>query len=176
MKFAREFVESLNPATPMESEIAQNIADGYWRLKRARTTEDSLYALGHYEGQGNFDANHEDIHAAFTAAKTFREHSKAFVNLSIYEQRIQRSIDKNTRLLREIQTERKALKQAEMAEVLRLRDFNKMKSLPYNPQDDGFVYSSAEIETEASRRDRGNQAWQAAKLHFNYKEFLKMAA
>src|SRR5580698_1436541 len=106
LQFAKDFVASLYPATPMENEIAQTIADGYWRLKRVRTTEESLYALGHYEGQGDFDAEHENIHAAFTAGKTFRDHSHAFVNLSIYEQRIQRGIEKNTRLLRELQAER----------------------------------------------------------------------
>jgi hypothetical protein len=108
LKFAKDFIESLKPANPMEQELAQNIADGYWRLKRVRTTEETLYALGYNEGQSDFDADHEDLHAAFTMGKTFRDHSKAFVNLSIYESRIQRNIEKNTKLLRELQAERKA--------------------------------------------------------------------
>ena len=197
LKFSKDFVASLYPTTPMENEIAQNIADGYWRLKRVRTTEESLYALGHYTGQGDFDAEHEDIHAAspieppadrpyprdveaeksaYGQGKTFRDHSKAFVNLSIYEQRIQRGIDRNTKLLRELQAERKECHKAEMAEVLRLRDLNKMKNLPYNPTEDGFVYSSAEIETEAYRRERRKEAWEAAKVGFDYVEFQSRAA
>jgi hypothetical protein len=197
LKFSKDFVDSLTPQTPMENEIAQAIADGYWRMKRVRTTEESLYALGHYEGQGDFDANHEEVHAAFTAGKTFRDHSHAFVNLSIYEQRIQRGIDRNTRLLRELQTERKERRKAEMAEVLRLRDYHEMMShsrntadtrssngelIPaeptqrYEPLVDGFVYASAEIEVEAQRRDRRKEAWEAAKASFNYAEFQKKAA
>jgi hypothetical protein len=108
LKFTKDFIDSLRPASPMEQELAQNIADGYWRLKRVRTTEESLFSLGYSEGQSEFEAEHEDLHAAVTAGKTFRDHSKAFVNLSIYEQRIQRGIEKNTRLLRELQAERKA--------------------------------------------------------------------
>ena len=63
-----------------------------------------------------------------------------------------------------------------MADVLRLRDFNKMQNLPFNPPDDGFVYSSSEIEIEARRRDRYEQARVAQYVNFNYAEFQKRAA
>ena len=63
-----------------------------------------------------------------------------------------------------------------MAEVLRLRDYNKMKGLSYDPMVDGFVCSSAEIEAEASLRERRYEARLAEKLDFNYAEFQKKAA
>jgi hypothetical protein len=180
LKFSRDFVDSLYPETPLESELAQTVADGYWRLKRFRTVEEGMLALGHYEKEGDFDADTEEVHAAFTAAKAFRANSQAFVNLSIYEQRIQRGIEKSMKQLREIQSERKEHRKAEMAEVLRLRDYNKMKNLPgsapYDPMVDGFVYSASEIETEAHRRDRREQALFAQTLGYNYTEFLKRAA
>jgi hypothetical protein len=172
-QFCEDFVASLNPETPLEGELAQNVADGYWRLKRVRTTEESLFALGHDEGQGDFDAANEEIHAAYTAGKTFRDNSKAFVNLSLYEQRINRGIEKNMKQLRELQAERIERRKAEMAELLRLRDLDKSKSSPdvpawvrsstgllipamfrqgEEPVVDGFVYSTEEIEVEAHRR------------------------
>jgi hypothetical protein len=147
LKFSRDFVDSLYPATPLESELAQTVADGYWRLKRFRTVEEGMLAMGHYEEEGDFDAENEEIHSAFSTepltdrpyphdveaersaigqAKAFRANSNAFANLSIYEQRIHRGIEKSMKQLREIQTERKERRKAEMAEVLRLRDFNKM--------------------------------------------------
>jgi hypothetical protein len=52
LKFASDFVNSLNPATPLESELAQVVADGYWRLKRFRTVEEGMLAMGHYEEAG----------------------------------------------------------------------------------------------------------------------------
>jgi hypothetical protein len=47
-----------------------------------------LLGVGHYEAAGNFDTDHSEFHAAMTAARAFRDGSKAFVNLSIYEQRL----------------------------------------------------------------------------------------
>jgi hypothetical protein len=176
LKFSSDFVNSLNPATPLESELAQVVADGYWRLKRFRTVEEGMLAMGHYEEAGDFDADTEEIHSSFTAAKAFRANSKAFVNLSIYEQRIQRGIHNSMKQLREIQAERREYRKAEMAEVLRLRDYNKMKGLGYDPVVDGFVYSPSDIEVEASRRDRRREASEAEKLDFNYAEFQKKAA
>jgi hypothetical protein len=197
LKFSQDFVDSLNPATPLESELAQTVADGYWRLKRFRTVEEGMLAMGHYESEGDFDAENEEIHSAFTAAKAFRANSQAFVNLSIYEQRIHRGIEKSMKQLREVQAERKALKQAELAEVLRLRDYHEMMNsacstiatrsasgelIPaklkqrYDPVVDGFVYASAEIEVEAHRRERRYEARLAEKLGFNCAEFQKRAA
>jgi hypothetical protein len=151
LKFSKEFMASLRPASPIENEIAQNIADGYWRLKRVRTVEESLYALGHEEEP-------RDLDEAFMVGKTFRDRSQAFVNLSTYEQRIQRNIEKNIKLLRELQAERKR----EIPQALELRELNKSKNIPYDPSEDGFVYSPAEIELEAHRQYRREEASELA--------------
>jgi hypothetical protein len=151
LKFSKDFVAGLNPQTPTENELAQNIADGYWRLKRVRTTEDSLFALGHDEEPGDFDT--ETASVAYSLGRTFRDYSQDFVNLSIYEQRIQRGIERNTNLLRELQTERKVSAKAALQETLRLRGLNKSKSLPCNPQDGEFVCSTEQPAQEANPRD-----------------------
>jgi len=178
--FTAEFLASLDPRTPMERELARTISDGYWRLRRVRTTEDSLYAIGHDEPAGDFDAENETIHAVSSTeppadrpyppdeqaeidacgrqGRTFRDNDRAFVNLSIYESRIHRTIEKATKQLDELQAERKAQAKARLLEALRLRDLNKSKGLPYDPQADEFVYSSEEIEREANRRDRLREA------------------
>jgi hypothetical protein len=106
--FSKELVDSLNPETPMERQLAQTVADTQWRLNRARTYEDGMIALGHSEEAGNFDAASPEIHSALTAAKVFRDNSKAFVNLSLYEQRLSRQQKEALRQLRELQAERKA--------------------------------------------------------------------
>jgi hypothetical protein len=175
-QFSKEMIDSLNPANAHEREIAQNIADGYWRLRRLRTTEDTLFALGHEEGHGDFDAAHEEIHAAYTNAKSFRANTQAFATLSIYEQRIQRGIEKATKQLEALQSARKECLENEEREVLRLYDFHKMQNLHYNPTEDGFVYSPAEMERAARRRNRLDQAWIAEKVDFDYEEYQKKAA
>jgi hypothetical protein len=98
--FSKELVDSLNPETPMERQLAQTVADSQWRLNRARTYEDGMLALGH----------DPEIHPALSDAKVFRDHSKDFVNLSLYEQRIQRAQKNAFDQLRELQTERKMVR------------------------------------------------------------------
>jgi hypothetical protein len=197
LAFSRQIVDSLNPETAIECELAQTAADGYWRMKRFRTVEEGMLAWGNYEEAGNFDAENENMHAAFTAAKAFRANSQAFVNLSIYEQRIQRGIEKAMKQLREIQAERKALRSEALVEAMRLRDLDRMLAAhgqamdgasqtdnlsPRNPAEDvqyrvhGFVYSSGEIELECRRRDRREDALRAEKAGFNCNEYLKKAA
>ena len=83
--FSKEIVDSLNPQTPVERQFAQTVADNQWRINRIRSIEDGM---GHFEDAGNFDCPSSEIHSAMTAARAFRDDSKSFVNLSIYEQRL----------------------------------------------------------------------------------------
>jgi hypothetical protein len=180
---SKEIVDSLYPETPIERKLAQTVADGYWRMERFRTVEEGMLAWGTYEEAGDFDAENEIIHSAFTAAAAFRANSQAFVNLSIYEQRIQRGIDKAMKQLQELQTERKSQQSRDMDQAIRLHDFNKMiaANAPRNAVEDvphpaKFVYSTEEVELESRRRDRLEDARQASLVGFNYTEYTKMAA
>jgi hypothetical protein len=182
---SKEIVDSLYPETPIERKLAQTVADGYWRMERFRTVEEGMLAWGNYEDAGDFDADNENIHSAFTAAKAFRANSQAFVNLSIYEQRIQRGIDKAMKQLQELQTQRKERHAWGMDEAIRLHAFNQMMAANATPQNlgedeqlvvKGFVYSNQEIELEVRRRDRCENAQVASKAGFDYQEYLKLAA
>ena len=104
--FAKELVDSLNPENPMERQLAQTVADTQWRLNRARTIEDGMLALGHYEDAGDFSADSPEIHSALTSAKVFRDRSKDFVNLTLYEQRLSRAHKEAFKQLRELRAER----------------------------------------------------------------------
>jgi len=152
--FSREIVDSLDAKTPVERQFAQTVADNQWRINRIRSIEDGMLAAGHSEAAGNFDTNHTEVHAAMTAARAFRDNSQAFVNLSIYEQRLHRSMKEALRQLKELQTERRERRKTEMDDAIRLRKAETMKGLPYDPAPDGFVYASAEIELEQHRRER----------------------
>src|ERR1700690_712911 len=86
--FSKEIVDSLDPQTPVEPQFAQTVADNQWRINRIRSIEDGMLGMGHFEAAGNFDCPTSEIHSAMTAARAFRDDSKSFVNLSIYEQRL----------------------------------------------------------------------------------------
>ena len=112
--FSKEIADSLDAQTPVERQFAQTVADNQWRINRIRSIEDGMLGMGHFEDAGNFDTDHAEVHSALTAARAFRADSKAFVNLSIYEQRLHRSMKESLRQLRELQTERREREKTEM--------------------------------------------------------------
>ena len=169
--FAKEIVDSLDPQTPVERQFAQTIADNQWRINRIRSIEDGMLGMGHFESAGDFDADNPEIHSAMTAARAFREDSKAFVNLSIYEQRLHRSMKDALRQLKELQAERRERRKTEMDDAVRLLKTQQMKGLPFEAAEFGFVYASTEIARESDRRDRLEAAKQAEEVGFNLTEY-----
>ena len=174
--FSKEIVDSLDAQTPLERQFAQTVADNQWRINRIRSIEDGMLGMGHFEAAGNFDAEHPEIHSAMTAAKAFRADSQAFVNLSIYEQRLHRGMKEALRQLKELQAERRERRKAEMDDAIRLLKTQQMQGLPFDPAEFCFVYSSAEIARESARRDRFDAAKLAEKAGFNLMEYEKKAA
>jgi hypothetical protein len=174
--FSKEIVDCLDPQTPVERQFAQTVADNQWRINRIRSIEDGMLGMGHFEAAGDFPTDNTEIHSAMTAARAFRDGSKAFVNLSIYEQRLHRSMKEALRQLKELQAERRERRKAEMGDAIRLRKTQQMKGLPYIPSETNFVYASAEIEREERLRDRLHDAGIAEKARFNLAEYEKMAA
>jgi hypothetical protein len=170
-EFAEKIIVSLQPRGPLEDTLAQTIADQYWRLNRIRSIEDGLLALGHVEEAGDFDANHPDTHASLTAARAFRDHSQSFVNLSVYEQRIHRVLEKTIKQLKEMQAERLAQKQADLEEAITQHKFHKMQGLTYDPREDGFDFTRLLIESESTRQDRRREAEIAKKVGYNLTAF-----
>ncbi len=169
--FSKEIVDCLDPQTPVERQFAQTVADNQWRINRIRSIEDGMLGMGHFEAAGDFDCPTTEIHSAMTAARAFRDGSKAFVNLSIYEQRLHRSMKEALRQPKELQAERRERRKTEMDDAIRLRKTAEMKGLPYDPAADNFVYPSAEIDREERRRDRLHDAGIAEKLGFNLAEY-----
>jgi hypothetical protein len=149
--FCKELMADLAPETPLERQYAQTFCDTQWRLNRARSYEDGMLALGHFELSGSIGTDHPETLAALTAAKTFRENSKAFVNLSLYEQRLQRAQKEALRQLQELQSQRIAARKADLAEPISIHNLHKMKGQPTEPDANQFVYSTAEIPAEPRR-------------------------
>src|ERR1700744_2058428 len=160
--FSASIVESLAPEGAMETQLAQRIATDSWRLNRASAVEDNLFALGHNDKSDEVETpdsdNAPEIHAALTAAKVFKEESKQLQLLTLYEQRINRNIQKNLALLQGLQAARIATREAEMKEAKELLQLSEMKGLRYDPTKDGFVFSTAEIHAAIDKERRLNRA------------------
>ncbi len=162
--FSKEIVDSLDPQSPVERQFAQTVADNQWRINRIRSIEDGMLGMGHFEPAGDFDCPTPEIHSAMTAARAFRDDSKSFVNLSIYEQRLHRSMKESLRQLRELQTERREREKTEMDDAIRLLKTQQMKGLPTDTAPIGIVHASA-------RRDLLEDALLAEAAGFNLAQY-----
>lgn len=160
--FCDQLMEDLAPEGPLEKQYAQTFCDTQWRLNRIRSIEDSMFSLGHFGEAGHIDPGHSEVHAAFTSARVFRDRSKDFANLSLYEQRLNRTLRESLRQLKELQADRRAAREAALQEAVAERNLRKMKGEPNQaapvPGPARFVFSKpiteSEIETEALRQAR----------------------
>jgi len=166
LKHSQEIIEDLKPETPLERHLAQRVADQQWRLNRILSLTEAMLALDADEGEDEADdapgdGEDVDLTAALRAGRVFRDRSQAFVNLTTYEQRIQRMQLQTVKQLKDLQAERRAQQEVPQAqqearkeEAIKLYKLNRYKKLPYDPKADGFEFSAEEIERESDRRDR----------------------
>jgi hypothetical protein len=179
--FCEQLFEELAPETPLERQYAQTFCDTRWRLNRALSIEDSMYALGHFEAAGNIETDHPQVHAALTAARVFRDDSKSFLNLSLCEQRLQRTLDKSLKQLQALQAERRARPRADAPALKQQESIEKPEQQavaearePEQPAARQFVFSNPEIEAELHRRlllDEAQNAGQYASELENPRDF-----
>jgi hypothetical protein len=176
-KFVQELIDRLQPEGAVELQFASVIAEDFWRLQRIRAVENDILALGNFSEAAEIDVDHPEIHASLTRAQTFLDQSKDFERLTLYEQRINRAIEKNRKQLAELQAERKRLREEALEQACLLHqapaareeyhdDEQSDASAPaqaINPaaapaSNNGFVFSREEIERAISRRSRLIQA------------------
>jgi hypothetical protein len=144
--FCDKMIASLAPVGPMETFLASSVAEEAWRLDYVRAQCNNIIAIGHFDGTGdNFSAEHPETHTAITAAQTVRDNAKNLQLMSLYEQRILRAFQKYFDQLRQLQTERKAQRAADLDSARLLSQLAKLQNLPYSPSADGFDFSNAEI-------------------------------
>ena len=148
MRFCAELMTDLAPETSVERQYAQTFCDTQWRLNRIRSIEDSMFALGHVEEAGRIETGHLEVHAALTAARVFRDNSQTFVNLSLYEQRLQRTLEKSLKQLQTLQAERRAQTQSEApVQPVAVQPQEAAAQLQVEaPLPEEFVFSTAKID------------------------------
>jgi hypothetical protein len=157
-KLTQSLMKDLAPEGAMEIQLAQRIATDSWRLNRISAVEDNLFALGLHENGGKLCADDEQIDAALTTARVFTMESKTLQLLTLYEQRLNRAIQKNLALLQSLQAARKAEREAAMREAASLLQLSEMKGLEYRPAKDDFVFSNDQIRAFIDRDQRLQRA------------------
>ena len=162
----RETIKAWSPQGIHEQRLVQRIIDTDWRLNRCPSLENSLFALGHGEAAGDIEADNGQIHAALTSARVLRERAATLESLGRHETRLTRIYHVTLKELREAQQARKAHEEADLRRATQLYKTSKMKSMPYDPSEDGFVLSVSQIEDAVRRKQRSDTAQRAD--YYNY--------
>ena len=106
--FTEPMIESMNPSSPQERNFAYLIAQAHYRLNRIHAIEEKTFAMGHFNRAADFETDHDEVRICVTHARVFDMKGDVFKNLSLYEQRISRQLEKNMKLLRDLQDRRQA--------------------------------------------------------------------
>jgi hypothetical protein len=152
--FTRTFFDDYKPVGIRENQLVQSLADTSWRLNRAAALENNLVGLGFDEHQNSISTDHPEAHAAFVITEAMREQNRMLSVLGLHTARLSRHFKETLKQLDEAQEKRRATEAHQLAEAAALYQMDQKQGLPYNPTEDGFVFSTAEIETFIRRRDR----------------------
>ena len=150
----QSMVDSFAPVGAFEADLAQQIADDRWRLKRIVAIESNLFADGQ-DRPDRITTGHEQIDAAFATSRTWDERKHDLALLTLYAGRIQRSVEKNHALLRQAQQDRRAALQQIVAEAAILPETYEFPEEALPPQ---FVRSRPPIARLAAHHRRLQEA------------------
>jgi len=151
-KHCDQFREEYKPATPTEQHLTQELADTAWRLNRIRILEAKLLDSA-TSPRSNFQLDMIDTH-------------RTLATLGLHGQRLSRQFHKALELLRAIQKDRRQQHDAELARAAALLQVHTNAAIPYDPAQDGFVFSIDEIQAAARRLGRQKQADQIVREQF----------
>ena len=153
------FVDEFQPKGALEEQLVQSLGDTTWRLNRVPALEATFLTLAAEDHLDSLRTNEPRAASALALARAFHAPSQLLANVSIYEQRLARFFDRTLKQLREIQAERRQHERREMIAAAQILEMHKSREIPYDPAQDGFVFSTAEIQTYIQRRDRLVEAY-----------------
>ena len=130
-KHCRDTQEYFNPSGDFEAGLVQSIADGRWQLQRAIAIEDAIFALDNLTLQA--DPEYYEAIAALTQGRTWLAHDKSIERIALYASRIQRRVEKDIAMLRQLQADRKAALEQAIGEAEALTQLAEKAGETYNP-------------------------------------------
>lgn len=95
------------PVGGMETDLVQQIADDRWRMKNAAAWEAAIVARGLNRPDDALSGN-EEVDTILAAGRVWDEKHKVMDRLSLYENRIQRRVERNVALFTQLQQNRLA--------------------------------------------------------------------
>jgi hypothetical protein len=146
-RHVQQFIDEYAPATATETQMVHEIANTAWRLNRIPFLEAELLSQ---------DPSHQTL-------------IPRLASLGLHGSRLSRQFQKAVGQLREIQEERRRLERRQLNEAAEILLRQQRKGLPWQPADDGvvfskafgFVFSKEQVELHAQHLIRQNPAFYA---------------
>jgi hypothetical protein len=170
--FCAAIVTSFDPAEGIERQLAHSIAEDHWRLNRAKSLENNIFAITATFHNADGEMETADIDTALAYARTYIADPQRLNLLSLYERRIHGNMSRSLKQLTELQNVRRADEAGKKAkafeEACLLAQLAEREGATWNPTDypdpNGFVFSPAEI-TQTIRRTARLEAARRAQTH-----------
>ena len=170
-KHCRGIHDSFAPVGGMETELVQAIADDRWSLGRAVSIEGSIFALGVGQPTHGTSGNPQ-VDVALAQARAWLAEGKNLQLLSLYQHRIQRRVEKNKKMLDDLQQQRQSALQRVAEEVALLTQLAESKGETYDierdyplqtlpPQFDFSIPEIARLATHLTRLAEAKKLLQA---------------
>jgi hypothetical protein len=159
LDFTNRMVKEFVPVTMHEEQLAQRIADCTWRMNRMRAMETHVLTLAFNAKEDKIVTDHPQVHGALATADGLSQKLQDLGAISIHEQRICRQHAQALKQLDEAQTKRKANQQQELNQAANLYELHKEDhpepgAPVYEPREDGFAFTVAQIDSYISRQVR----------------------
>jgi hypothetical protein len=151
-----QFHAELKPSGLLETRAVQTIADTHWRLDRIRAMENNLFALA-VEQSGSFSSD-PAIQTALAQAQSLETNGDLLTKLSLYEQRLNRTLEKAKAELKQLQTERSEAREKALPEAAKIANLKEALNQPRKPEDDGFEFSRGDLDLWMRRQKLAEQA------------------
>jgi hypothetical protein len=145
-----QFHAELKPKGLLETKAVQAIADTDWRLDRIRAMENNLFALA-VEEQPTLSSD-VVISTALAQAKSLDQRADLLTRLSLYEQRLNRTLAQAHAQLKQLQRERAEAEARDLEAAAKICNLKEAIQQPWQPEQDGFEFSSRHLAVWMRRR------------------------
>ena len=162
----KHYLADYLPVGILETDMVHHIADLQFRIRRCRSIEHSLFAVGFEDFVDRFDSGLPDVDATLAESAAFSREQETVARLALSQGRLERSLYKSVRELERIQANRRAAREKAEAEAIRLKQLAEAEGKVYDPGADflpaaaygQFVFSNDSIDRVIDRLDRLQRA------------------
>ena len=151
----RQFVDEHQPATATETHLVQELADTSWRLKRIPLLETDILSRAQSPAPSPEPPAFDIVDA-----------HRLLASLGLHGARLSRQFQKTLDQLREIQIDRRERQRRDLKDAAAMLEHHKHKGIPWEPADDGFVFSKDQVERAAQRMTRQKEAGHIEHVRF----------